>query len=165
MTLRMLAFGALFGFILARVGATDYAIVSDMFAAKNWHLAGVIGVAIALTAPMLYMLRKRGIAGPSGCRVAIAPKPRQFGNIPGSLLFGTGWAITGTCPGTALAQLGEGRWMALFTIAGIMAGTWLHVLVKRRAETRAPRSSQRAPVEVAHTGVDLAAAAVSRQAS
>lgn len=44
------------------------------------------------------------------------------GNLWGGLLFGTGWALTGTCPGTALAQVGEGQLLALATVAGLLAG-------------------------------------------
>ena len=32
--------------------------------------------------------------------------------------------MAGTCPGTSLAQLGEGKVMALFTVLGILGGVW-----------------------------------------
>jgi uncharacterized membrane protein YedE/YeeE len=41
------------------------------------------------------------------------------------LLFGVGWGLSGSCPGTALVQLGSGHAVAAFTIAGIVLGNWL----------------------------------------
>jgi uncharacterized membrane protein YedE/YeeE len=50
--------------------------------------------------------------------------------MPGSLLFGVGWALSGACPSVALVQIGEGKLAALATLVGIFAGNygyaWLH---------------------------------------
>jgi uncharacterized membrane protein YedE/YeeE len=43
--------------------------------------------------------------------------------IAGSLLFGAGWGVAGTCPGTALAQIGDGHLAGLCTLAGILIGS------------------------------------------
>lgn len=45
--------------------------------------------------------------------------------IGGAALFGVGWALLGSCPGPALATLGNGEpWAALFVIA-MLAGLYL----------------------------------------
>ena len=44
----------------------------------------------------------------------------------GGALFGCGWAIMGFCPGTSIGALGEGRWHAVFAIAGMVAGAALY---------------------------------------
>lgn len=119
-------FGLLFGFILQRVGATDYDAIAEMFLLSNLHLAGVIGVAVVVAGAGLAFIRSR-----QGTP-AITPKARKPGNLVGGLIFGAGWALTGTCPGTGLAQLGEGKLMAIFTVAGIFLGTILY----RRAGAR-----------------------------
>jgi uncharacterized membrane protein YedE/YeeE len=62
----------------------------------------------------------------------IPVKPIRAGTITGALLFGAGWAITGACPAAALVQLGEGKAAALATLAGILAGAWLHEKARRR---------------------------------
>ncbi len=133
--LRLTLFGALFGFILSRVGATDYDAIAQMFLLTDLHLAGVIGIAILVAAPALALLRRRGIAGPNA-PITIRPKPRKPGNAIGGVLFGAGWALTGTCPGTALAQLGEGQLMAVFTLIGILAGAALYRRVGSAVEAR-----------------------------
>lgn len=54
-------------------------------------------------------------------------KPTILGaNIVGGLLFGIGWGLFGLCPGTSLGALGEGRWHALFGIAGMVLGASIY---------------------------------------
>ena len=48
----------------------------------------------------------------------------------GTLRVGIGWGLSGTCPGTALVQLGGGHIIALTTIAGILLGNWLYASLR-----------------------------------
>jgi uncharacterized protein len=124
--LRFVLFGSLFGFILSRVGATDYNAISDMFRLRDLHLMGVIGGAVVVAGLGLRFLKHRQTAGAVGGGISFKNKQRKPGNIVGGVIFGIGWAITGTCPGTGLAQLGEGKMMALFTVAGMFLGAALY---------------------------------------
>jgi uncharacterized protein len=53
------------------------------------------------------------------------PRPERR-HVVGSLVFGTGWAIAGACPGPIATQLGQGILWSLFTIAGLAAGVMLY---------------------------------------
>ena len=44
----------------------------------------------------------------------------------GGTLFGAGWAVMGYCPGTSIGALGEGRWHAVFAVAGMLIGAALY---------------------------------------
>lgn len=135
---RHIAFGLLFGFVLSRIGATDYNAIAGMFRLQDLHLMGVIGTAIALNAIAFWIIRRRGVRTFGGQPIALTPKPMSREVLPGALLFGAGWALAGACPGTTLAQIGEGRLAGLATFAGILFGVWLHA---RSAEARsAPRA-------------------------
>jgi uncharacterized membrane protein YedE/YeeE len=123
---RTYLFGMLFGFILSRAGATDFDAIIEMFALKDGHIVGTMGVAVLIAGLGLWWMRRRGVACPQGCHITAKRKARKPGNVVGGVIFGAGWALTGTCPGTSLAQLGEGRVMALFTIIGIVLGTALY---------------------------------------
>jgi uncharacterized membrane protein YedE/YeeE len=136
MSSRHVAFGLVFGFLLSRVGATSYDAIAGMFLLQDLHLVGVIVVAIATTALGFVLLRRAGGRARNGDPLALQQKPVQPGLVVGGLLFGAGWALAGTCPGTALAQLGEGRLAGLFTFAGILLGAWLQQRQPRKA--RAP---------------------------
>ena len=131
-----LSFGTLFGFILSRIGATDFDAIAGMFLLTDLHLMGVIGVAVVTSGLGFAWFRSRidaGLEAPS-----VKPKPVKPGLVIGAALFGAGWAITGTCPGTGLAQLGEGQWVALFTLAGVLGGSGLYRVAGSRVEALLP---------------------------
>lgn len=133
--LLFVAFGAVFGFLLSRARATEFDAILGMFRLTDLHLFGVIGVAIATAAAGVFLGQRAGLVGP------IARKPMTRSVFTGGLVFGAGWALCGTCPGTALAQVGEGKGYALATTIGILAGTWTW----RRLSLRTATSRQPAP--------------------
>ena len=128
-------FGILFGFILSRAGATTYDFYAKLFLFQDlqllWVIAtaatvGMVGVAI------LKSLQARSIL--DGQPLSFTGKPYTKSLIVGSLIFGLGWGFASACPGTALVMLGEGKLGALFTIVGIVMGTYLFGL-RRSAES------------------------------
>jgi uncharacterized membrane protein YedE/YeeE len=60
--------------------------------------------------------------------VSLSVKPAAFGGvIVGAILFGTGMAIFGYCPGTSVAACGEGRRDAMVGVVGMLAGAMIYV--------------------------------------
>jgi uncharacterized membrane protein YedE/YeeE len=121
MTLLYVVLGAAFGFILSRSGAADYDFIQAMFLFESFQLYGIIGTAVALTAPGLWLIKRRGRTI-SGRRVEIDSKPFNRGTIVGGLLFGVGWSIAGMCPGPIFVNIGEGKVYALAALAGALTG-------------------------------------------
>jgi uncharacterized membrane protein YedE/YeeE len=117
--------GVVFAFCLSRARATHYDAIMGMFRLTDLHLFGVIGCAVATAALGLWLLRMSARRSISGAPMELEPKPFRRGLVSGGLAFGVGWALSGACPGTALAQLGEGKLYALATVSGIVLGTWL----------------------------------------
>lgn len=136
MGVKHIAFGTLFGFILSRAGATDYDAISGMFRLTDLHLMGVIGIAVAVAALGFAVARRRGSRARNGEPLELTTKPMTRGLAAGAVLFGVGWAVSGTCPGTALAQIGEGRLAGLATFAGILLGAWLEAWQARHRQRR-----------------------------
>lgn len=112
--------GVAFGFLLQKgrvlrfekqVGAMllkDMTILKFMLSAI---LVGMVGVTIMSNA---------GI-------ITLGHKPMNLGAIlVGGALFGAGWAVMGFCPGTSVGALGEGRWHAIFAIAGMVTGAGVY---------------------------------------
>ena len=112
--------GILFGFLLQKgrvlrfdkqVGAMllkDMTIFKFMLSAI---LVGMLGITL---------LTAWGIITPGH-------KAMNLGAVlVGGALFGAGWAVMGFCPGTAIGAIGEGRWHALFAVAGMIAGAALY---------------------------------------
>lgn len=116
-----LVLGGIFGFVLSRSGAADYNFIQGMFLFEEFQLYGIIGTAVVLTAPGLYLLKRYGKTA-SGAPLRFDPKPGHRGNIYGGILFGIGWSITGMCPGPILVNIGEGKVYALAALAGTLVG-------------------------------------------
>jgi hypothetical protein len=117
-------FGTLFGVLLSRTGATSYDAVAGMFLFTDFQLWGVIGVAVLVAGTGQAVFRRLNLLGAS--LPTAKPKPIKPTLLAGAVLFGTGWAVTGTCPGTGLAQIGEGKLIGFVTVAGILAGSALY---------------------------------------
>jgi uncharacterized protein len=113
--------GTLFGFVLSRSGAADYDFIQGMFLFTNFQLYGIIGTAVVLTAPGLWLIRRHGRTL-SGRRCTIDRKSLHRGTAIGGLLFGVGWSMAGMCPGPILVNIGEGKLYAIAALAGALTG-------------------------------------------
>jgi uncharacterized membrane protein YedE/YeeE len=115
-------FGLAFGYALANIGFADFAELNAMFTFQDLRMlltfAGGVALAMVLT---FALLRDRG-----------TNPPLHAGVVPGAVLFGVGWAISGGCPTIPLVQLAAGYLPAVVTLAGIAAGMGLHRRVNAR---------------------------------
>lgn len=116
-------FGLLMGFILGRVGFSDFAEVHRLFTLTDLRLLFTFGGAVML-AMLGFAVLARG--------EKLAPKKIHKGTVIGGMLFGAGWAITGACPSMALIQLGQGYLPAVFTAFGILFGAWVYPRIHAR---------------------------------
>ncbi|RLA29755.1 MAG: hypothetical protein DRR11_09360 [Gammaproteobacteria bacterium] len=110
-------FGVAMGVTLSLGGFADFEQVNSLFLLQDITLLLVFAGAVSLCMlGFVTLCRKR----------KIAKKTYNGGTIPGSIMFGIGWAMTGACPSIALVQLGEGKLGALVTIFGIVTGVWVY---------------------------------------
>lgn len=112
-----------FGFVLSRSGAADYDFIQKMFLFEDIQLYGIIGTAVAVTAPGLLLLKRFGKTV-TGEPIKIKSKPFHRGNMVGGIMFGIGWSMTGMCPGPILVNVGEGKLYALAALAGTLLGAY-----------------------------------------
>jgi uncharacterized protein len=131
MTLVYLTFGTIFGFVLSRSGATDYNYIQAMFLFQNIQLYGIIGTAVVLTAPGLWLIKRYGRTV-TGRPIKIERKALHRGTLAGGVLFGIGWSITGMCPGPILVNIGEGKLYAFAALAGALTGAALFGILHPR---------------------------------
>ena len=124
-----LLIGIFFGFVLSRSGASDYNFIHDMFTGENLKLALLMGTAIVTGAIGMLLLKLFGNKDVTGKEIKINRKPLKKNTALGGILFGIGWAVTGACPGTVLAQIGEGKMLGLFSMLGMVCGTFLYALI------------------------------------
>jgi uncharacterized membrane protein YedE/YeeE len=133
MTALYVVLGTIFGFILSRSGAADYDFIQGMFLFTNLQLYGIIGVAVLVAAPGVWLIKKRGRTL-FGSRIEIELKPLHRGNITGGVLFGIGWSLAGLCPGPILVNIGEGKIHALAALAGALTGAGVFGTVYQRLQ-------------------------------
>ena len=127
-----LGFGMLFGFALSRVGASEFDLIFGMFTGQNLKLAWVILFAIAVAyVGMQFLIGKKGKGKTAyGEQIKISHKTLGKWSLLGAIFFGIGWGMAGACPGTVLAQVGEGKVLGLFTMTGMIVGTYLYAMLK-----------------------------------
>jgi uncharacterized membrane protein YedE/YeeE len=134
-----LVFGIAFGFVLGWSRLTDYDVVHDMLLLRSYDVFLIMGAAVATAALGARLLRWSGArALVGGQPVAWTVTPPTLNHFLGAAIFGTGWALCGTCPGPVAAQLGRGQLAALFTLTGIFAGVALFGYLKRRHGAQSP---------------------------
>ncbi|MGW5666451.1 YeeE/YedE thiosulfate transporter family protein [Micromonospora sp. NPDC003776] len=103
--------GLALGFTVANIGFGDYAELNRMFTFQDPRMllafAGAVGIIVVAFAVL---------------RVRRTPGRIHAGVVPGAVLFGTGWAISGGCPAIPIVQVASGYLPAFVTIAGIILG-------------------------------------------
>jgi uncharacterized membrane protein YedE/YeeE len=125
-------FGLALGVAISFAGLSDWGEVHRMFSlgiGNGGPTPGDLRLAIGFAGAVAIAL--------AGFRLLawnddLPPKPIRPGTIPGAVLFGIGWAVTGACPGAALVQIGEGKAAALVSVAGMLAGAWLHDALRKK---------------------------------
>ncbi len=121
--LTILILGFLFGAVLQYANLNKYNVISGLALRENFAVAKAIAMAIGVGAFLLNTEIALGIA-------SYHVKPFVFGGIVlGGLIFGTGMAILGYCPGTLAISMGEGSLDALVGIVGGLTGGMFYTLV------------------------------------
>jgi uncharacterized protein len=119
--LRVGVYGLALGYTLSWMGFSDYDEIVAMLSLENPRLWLSFALAV-LVAGIVFRYDHRA-----------APRRHLHpGVIPGSIVFGIGWAIIGVCPGSGLTQLGEGQAPALLSMSGIVFGTWFYGALHKR---------------------------------
>ncbi|MGW1089655.1 YeeE/YedE thiosulfate transporter family protein [Streptomyces sp. NPDC002596] len=103
--------GLALGYTVTNIGFGDYAELNRMFTFQDLRMLLSFAGAVVIIVCVFALLRVRRTPG----RI-------HAGVIPGAVLFGTGWAISGGCPAIPIIQVASGYLPALVTIAGVIVG-------------------------------------------
>lgn len=106
--------GLTLGFVVSNIGFGDYAELNRMFTFQDLRMLFSFAGAVGIIVVMFALLRVRKTPG----RI-------HAGVVPGAILFGIGWAISGGCPAIPIIQLAGGYLPALITIVGVVVGVRL----------------------------------------
>lgn len=128
--LAVLLIGVYFGVVLTKSEVVRWQRVHDMFLFKEPFMYLIIGMGIVVAGVSMFLMKRLHTKTIYGKPIEYKPKPFHTGVVLGGMIFGAGWAITGACPGPIYAQIGGGAWIAWFTLAGAMSGTFLYAWLK-----------------------------------
>jgi uncharacterized protein len=128
------AVGVIFGVTLSWTGMSSPDVIREALLFQDAYLFLMFASAVATAFVGIRVLRARRVrALLTGEQVSWSVDRPQPRHVWGSLLFGTGWAISGACPGPIATQLGQGIAWALFTTAGVVIGIVLFLRTRRGA--------------------------------
>jgi uncharacterized membrane protein YedE/YeeE len=117
--------GIIFGTTLIKADAVSWFRMQEMFRFQGFQMYGIFMTAIPTGAVTFFLIKKLKVKTLDGEPVKIVKKKFNPGTVIGSILFGTGWALTGTCPGPIYVQIGSGLTIAILTLLSALAGTWV----------------------------------------
>ncbi|MBL1090242.1 MULTISPECIES: YeeE/YedE thiosulfate transporter family protein [Streptomyces] len=103
--------GLTLGYTVANIGFGDYTELNRMFTFQDLRMLLSFAGAVVIIVCAFALLRVRRTPG----RI-------HGGVIPGAVMFGTGWAISGGCPAIPIVQVASGYLPALITIVGVTVG-------------------------------------------
>ena len=126
--------GALFGIVLAKSEAISWFRIQEMFRFQSFHMYGIIGLAVAVAAVSLALIKRFNVKTIRGEAITIKPKEysRGYSQILGGTIFGAGWALLGACPGPLYALIGSGTTVILVTLLSAIAGAWIYGALRPR---------------------------------
>jgi len=117
--------GILFGFGLAYSGMTRPEIVLSFLRLDDLGLIFVMGGAAVVTFVAINVVPKfmkaPALGGTFRPRVSVLTR----NTLIGAAIFGTGWGISGLCPGSAVASLGTGNWPIIVGLTFMFLGAYL----------------------------------------
>ena len=111
--------GVLFGFLLQKGRVLRYDKQLGALRLQDMTIVKFMATSVLVGMVGVYLLQDLGLAKLSLKSTILG------GNILGGLIFGLGWGLIGYCPGTSMGALGEGRWDAIWGIAGMLVGAAL----------------------------------------
>jgi len=116
--------GVIFGFLLQKGGVTEYDVIMGQLLLLDFTVIKVMLSAVVTGMIGIYSMKALGLLN-------LHTKPGSFGaSVPGGLIFGTGFALLGYCPGTIAGAVGQGSLDALLAgIPGIIIGCGLYASI------------------------------------
>ena len=125
--------GILFGIVMTKSEAISWFRIHEMFRFESFHMYGIIGVAVILSAVIIGVMKILKIKTWAGAEVTLKTLDLKVArHLLAGTIFGLGWALMGACPGPMFVMLGHGFWIFLLMIMSAVLGTYTYGVVKSK---------------------------------
>ena len=124
--------GIYFGIVLLKSEVASWFRIEAMFHFEELHMFLIIGSAVITGIVSIRTIHLFNLVHPKDKTIAMPNKKFNKGTIIGGILFGMGWATTGSCPGPIYAQIGSGELVALSTLIGAIVGASIYEIFRPR---------------------------------
>jgi uncharacterized protein len=131
-----LLIGVVFGVLLCWSGMISPVVIREALLFEDSYLFLFFAAAVATaTVGQLVVRRVMRRAVLIDTPVSWSLERPQRRHVVGSAIFGLGWGVADACPGPVAAQVGQGIWWAVFTLAGVIIGVRLFLRRSELGET------------------------------
>ena len=128
-----LILGTVFGIVLVKAEVLSWFRIQEMFAFQSIHMYGIIGLAVAVGALSVWLIRTLEVKSIEGNRIELNDKaPNYRSAYFGGTLFGLGWAMTGACPGPMYALIGSGTTVMVVSVVMGVLGVLAYAAVRHK---------------------------------
>jgi len=129
--LKYIVLGIVFGIMFTKAEIISWFRIYEMFRFESFHMFGIIGSAVVISAITTFMIKSQKIRDIGGNPIIFSPKAMSIPRyLFGGIIFGLGWALTGACPGPLYTLIGNGAYMATVVIIAAVFGTYLYGLLR-----------------------------------
>ncbi|MGZ5444440.1 MAG: DUF6691 family protein [Thermoanaerobaculia bacterium] len=136
--------GIAFGFVLERAGFGRADKLAAQFYLRNMRVFKVMFTAIVTAMLGLVIASAIGVTDLREASESIASYTWIWPMVIGGFVLGAGFIISGYCPGTSVVAMASGHIDGLFTVAGVITGTFVYgQLFKIPAVERFHNSSEK----------------------
>ena len=131
--IKFLLLGILFGVVMTKSEAISWYRIQEMFRFQSFHMYGIIGTAVTLGVIGVALIKKFKLRDFQGNPIQFFPKdPSIVRYLAGGVIFGLGWALTGSCPGPIVVNIGFGYPAMIIVFLFALLGTFLYGIFKDR---------------------------------
>lgn len=127
--------GCYLGIVFIKSEVASWFRIQEMFRFQAFHMYGVIGGAVLVSAIGTWLLKRKGTRTAFGDEIAFPDESERrpsAQHILGGIAFGLGWGLMGACPGPIYALIGSGLPIMIFALVGALAGAWVYGLLRPR---------------------------------
>ena len=131
--IKFLLLGIFFAIVLSKSQAISWFRFYEMFRFQSFHMFGIIGSAIVISAVFMQLFKRGMIKDIHGN--IIKPKEKEKGfvrTLVGGTFFGIGWGISGACAGPIFVILGFKFLPALILLISALLGAFIYGLLSKK---------------------------------